>query len=255
MKEIIRFEHKDFGGVRALKIKENPWFVAMDVAGVLGYQNARTMTRRLDDDEKGVQILHTLGGPQEVTIINEPGLYNAIFGSQKPNAKKFKRWVIHDILPSIRKHGFYQHSSCAGQPLKNRKITHNMVKMVAMSNPKIRGQLALRALQAYTDVPVDDLLEQQEMYDAEPSSLMSAEIQRFVAENCSFGTDLTENATALYHSFLARSPRKPGSLQVSQKKFGATLSQFYPKIKRKGLYVYCGLELKLRSKVKTNKPE
>lgn len=68
-------------------IDGEPWFVAKDVAEILGYENSRTMTRRLDDEEKGVQKLHTLGGDQEVTVINESGLYNAILGSSKPEAK------------------------------------------------------------------------------------------------------------------------------------------------------------------------
>lgn len=65
------------------------------------------MAERLDDDEKGTRKLCTLGGDQEMTIINESGLYNAILGSNKPDAKKFKKWVTAEVLPSIRKYGAY----------------------------------------------------------------------------------------------------------------------------------------------------
>lgn len=84
-----------------------PWFVAKDVADVLGYREAKDMTRNLDDDEKGAHILPTLGGDQEVLIINESGLYTAILKSRRKEAKRFKKWVTSTVLPSIRKHGGY----------------------------------------------------------------------------------------------------------------------------------------------------
>ena len=84
-----------------------PWFVATDVAEALEYRNAPDMTRNLDDDEKGTQIVRTLGGDQEMTVINESGLYSAILRSRKPEAKAFKKWVTSEVLPSIRKTGSY----------------------------------------------------------------------------------------------------------------------------------------------------
>ena len=84
-----------------------PWFVASDVSKVLGYRMASDMTRRLDPDEKGTRSVRTLGGTQEVTTINESGLYSAILGSKVEGAKAFKRWVTSEVLPSIRKHGMY----------------------------------------------------------------------------------------------------------------------------------------------------
>jgi prophage antirepressor-like protein len=85
----------------------DPWFVAADVAKILGYSATSAMTRRLDDDDKGVRILHTLGGEQEMSIITEPGLYVAVIGSQVPLAQEFKRWVTREVLPSIRRTGSY----------------------------------------------------------------------------------------------------------------------------------------------------
>jgi len=81
--------------------------VAADVAKVLGYRNAPDMTRNIDDEDKGTQIVRTLGGTQEITIINESGLYTAIIYSRRPEAKAFRRKVTSEILPSIRKHGGY----------------------------------------------------------------------------------------------------------------------------------------------------
>lgn len=93
--------------VRTLVINNEPWFVAKDVAEILGFDHTPTLTRTLDDDEKGVHIIHTPGGNQQMTIINEPGLYSAILKSRKPEAKQFKRWVTHEVIPTIRKHGAY----------------------------------------------------------------------------------------------------------------------------------------------------
>lgn len=107
MNNIQRF---DFNGTAVRVIKDDqgePWFVAKDVAEILDYENSRTMTRRLDDDEKGVQKLHTPGGEQEMTVISESGLYSAILGSSKPEAKAFKKWVTGEVLPAIRKTGGY----------------------------------------------------------------------------------------------------------------------------------------------------
>jgi len=84
-----------------------PWFVAADVAQFLEYRMASDMTRSLDDDEKGTQIVRTPSGDQEMLVINESGLYSAILKSRKPEAKRFKRWVTHEVLPTIRRTGTY----------------------------------------------------------------------------------------------------------------------------------------------------
>nr|BFD90671.1 phage antirepressor Ant [Kitasatospora sp. Xyl93] len=93
--------------VRVAMTNEEPWFVAADVATVLGYSATSAMTRTLADDEKGVQSLHTPGGEQQFVVINEPGLYSAILRSRVDGAQRFKRWVTHEVLPSIRRTGSY----------------------------------------------------------------------------------------------------------------------------------------------------
>lgn len=93
--------------VRTVTIDGEPWFVAADVATVLGYRMASDMTRNLDADEKGTQIVRTPSGDQSMTVISEAGLYEAIFRSRIPAAQDFKRWVKHDVLPTIRKTGRY----------------------------------------------------------------------------------------------------------------------------------------------------
>lgn len=93
--------------VRTVIVDGEPWFVAADIARILGYSATEAMTRSMDDDEKGMQILHTPGGDQKVTVINEPGLYDAILRSRIAAARDFKRWVKCDVLPQIRRTGFY----------------------------------------------------------------------------------------------------------------------------------------------------
>jgi prophage antirepressor-like protein len=89
-------------------IKDNqPWFVAKDVCDVLEIVNSRKALSALDDDEKGVTNSYTLGGSQEMATINESGLYHLIFKSRKKVAKEFRKWVTSEILPSIRKYGFF----------------------------------------------------------------------------------------------------------------------------------------------------
>lgn len=104
---LMAFENAQFGTIRAATVDGEPWFVATDVAKALGYGHTPHMTRRLDDDEKGVRSVDTPGGMQDLTVINEPGLYNAVLGSKLPEAKAFKRWVTHEVLPSIRRTGGY----------------------------------------------------------------------------------------------------------------------------------------------------
>lgn len=107
MSEIQPF---DFEGtqVRTLTTPEGEtWWVLADVCKALGITNARNVAARLDDDYKGVHPIDTLGGVQNTTIINESGLYEVILRSDKPDAKRFRKWVTGDVLPSIRKHGAY----------------------------------------------------------------------------------------------------------------------------------------------------
>ena len=107
MNELLVFENNQFGQVRAIMKDGEPWFVAADVCRALEIANNRDALTRLEQDEKGVALTDTPGGAQEVTIVNEPGLYALVLGSRKPEAKAFKRWVTHEVIPSIRKYGMY----------------------------------------------------------------------------------------------------------------------------------------------------
>ena len=105
--KLMIFENETFGKVRTLTIGGEAWFVAADVCKALELGNPSMTVERLDDDEKGISTIDTLGGKQRMAIINEPGLYSLVLSSRKPEAKAFKRWVTHEVLPNIRKHGVY----------------------------------------------------------------------------------------------------------------------------------------------------
>lgn len=107
--QIFNFKNNEFGLIRTLTLKGEPWFVGRDVAESLGYAEPRSaISKKVDTEDKGVAEMETPSGKQKVTIINESGLYSLIFGSKLESAKRFKRWVTSEVLPSIRKTGGYQ---------------------------------------------------------------------------------------------------------------------------------------------------
>lgn len=108
MNEIKVFENEQFGSLRTLELNGEPWFVGAEVATILGYTNTRdAIKKHVDDDDKGVAKCDTLSGKQNMTVINESGLYSLIMSSKLPSAKQFKHWVTSEVLPSIRKNGAY----------------------------------------------------------------------------------------------------------------------------------------------------
>ena len=102
--KLMIFENDAFGKVRTLNLNGEPWFVAVDVCSVLDLSNPTIAVSRLDEDERA---MFNLGRQGDATIVNEPGLYTLVLGSRKPEAKAFKRWITHEVIPAIRKHGVY----------------------------------------------------------------------------------------------------------------------------------------------------
>ena len=108
---LMIFENPEFGAIRSILIDGEPWFVAADVCKALELEKTNRALSRLDDDEKGAHSVSTPGGRQRMSIISESGLYSLILGSRKPEARAFKRWITHEVIPSIRKHGAYMTDS------------------------------------------------------------------------------------------------------------------------------------------------
>lgn len=108
MNDLKCFESDNFGQIRVIERDGEPWFVAKDVCDCLDMANSRDAVSRLDYDEKdAVGLTDGIGRDKEMTIISESGLYSLVLSSRKPDAKAFKRWVTHDVIPSIRKTGAY----------------------------------------------------------------------------------------------------------------------------------------------------
>ena len=108
MNSLTVFENPEFGPIRTVELDGEPWLVGKDVAEALGYTNPRkALADHVDDEDKGVTKCYTPGGDQDMTIINESGLYSLVLSSKLPTARKFRRWVTSEVLPSIRKTGGY----------------------------------------------------------------------------------------------------------------------------------------------------
>ncbi len=127
MNEMTIFNFKD-NEIRTVMIESEPWWVAKDIADVLEYSDTQVLTRQLDEDEKGMHPVHTPGGLQNLTIVNESGLYSAIINSKKPEAKAFKKWVTSEVLPSIRKTGKFEQSLNHHSDLIDDATTDKMIE-------------------------------------------------------------------------------------------------------------------------------
>lgn len=131
MNEIRIFDSPEFGEVRTVMIDGEPWFVGKDVAESLGYKNTRqALSTNVMEEDKGVNSMDTPSGTQQMTIINESGLYSLIFGSKLESAKKFKRWVTSEVLPQLRKTGGYQLSDLRNNPMKLLEVHYEAIRQV-----------------------------------------------------------------------------------------------------------------------------
>ena len=108
MENLQIFKNEEFGEIRTVTVNSEPWFVGKDIAEVLGYAEPRSaVSKKVEECDRGVAEMETPSGKQNMTIINESGLYALIFGSKLESAKRFKHWVTSEILPTIRKTGGY----------------------------------------------------------------------------------------------------------------------------------------------------
>ena len=142
--KLMIFENEAFGKVRTLNLNGEPWFVAADVCKALELGNPSMTVERLDDDEKGISTIDTLGGKQRMAIINEPGLYSLVLSSRKPEAKAFKRWITHEVIPAIRKYGGYMTKSLLEQVLENPNLIYEFARRMLeeqQKNERLRQEL------------------------------------------------------------------------------------------------------------------
>lgn len=136
--QIFNFDSNE---VRTVIVNEEPYFVGKDVATILGYKRtADAIKQHVDSEDKGVGKIQTPGGLQKTTLINESGLYSLIFSSKLDSAKRFKRWVTSEVLPQIRKQGFYMTNSLVQEIVDNPQVIHYLAEQVAMINENNKAQ-------------------------------------------------------------------------------------------------------------------
>lgn len=145
-RDIIPFENPEFGRLRVISEDGETWFVATDVAKALDYRMASDMTRRLDDDEKGTRSVRTPGGMQELSVISFPGLLNAVLGSKAKGAKEYKRWVTHEVLPSVHRTGAYRVPTSDGIDLRSTydalRLTHHALSVATEEMERLHDRNA-----------------------------------------------------------------------------------------------------------------
>lgn len=196
MSNIVPF---NFGDelVRVVMLFDDPWWVAGDIAKVLGYARAPDMVRNLDDDEKGVHILHTLGGEQEFTIISESGVYAAVLKSRRPEAKVFRKWVTGTVLPELRRTGTY--SMAPDQPALPAPLTDvDMPRFTAALAAvqlmrRLRGNTAALQLWDHLGLPRPDLtIEAADDDMAQRVLLWATERDNFTTDELAAGLGLAK---------------------------------------------------------------
>lgn len=183
--------------IRVLEESGAPLFVASDVAKVLGYRMSSDMTRRLDGDEKGTRSVRTLGGTQEMTVITESGLYSAILGSKVEGARRFKRWVTHEVLPAIRRHGVYATQQAAEEFIKNPDALLYTLKALQEEREKTAQLEAQAALDAPKVLFADSVA-------ASKTSILVGQLAKILTQN---GFEIGQNRLFAWmrnHGYLSK---------------------------------------------------
>lgn len=183
MNELKVFENHEFGTLRGVEINGESWLVGKDVAERLGYSNPRkAIIDHVDDEDKcdGVTIRDSMGREQNPICINESGLYSLVLGSKLPNAKKFKRWVTHEVLPAIRKHGGYLTAEKVEEALLNPDV------LIRLATELKDEREARKALESKVAEDAPKVLFAQAVEQAE-NSILVGDLAKLIKQN---GTDI-----------------------------------------------------------------
>lgn len=160
MSEIKNFTNEEFGTVRTVVINNEPYFVGKDVAEVLGYSEPRSaISKKVDEEDRGVAKMETPSGIQEMTCINESGLYSLILSSKLPSAKKFKRWVTSEVLPAIRKTGGYHLPSTYKEALQELivQVEENEKLQIENNEMKPKAEFFDTVADSKTAIPMNEV--------------------------------------------------------------------------------------------------
>ena len=177
MTDLKIFESPEFGTVRTVTINGEPWLVGKDVAEALGYSNPRkAISDHVDAEDRGVTKCDTLGGPQEMTIINESGLYALVLSSKLPTARRYKHWVTSEVLPSIRKHGLYATAETAERLLSDPDFVIRLFTEIK-AEKEMRQQLEAEAAANAPKVLFADSVE------ASKTSILVFDLAKLIRQN------------------------------------------------------------------------
>lgn len=184
MNELTVFNHEEFGTIRTTVINEEPWFVGKDVAVVLGYKDTvNALKAHVDADDKGGCQIATPSGNQNMTVINESGLYSLVLSSKLPGAKKFKRWVTSEVLPSIRKHGAYMTAETI------EKVLLNPDTIIKLATDLKEEQQKRKLLEAKVEEDKPKVLFAEAVSTAK-TSILVGELAKLLKQN---GVDIGQN--------------------------------------------------------------
>lgn len=211
MNEMQVFEREEFGQIRTITRDGEPWFVAVDVCRALEHSNVSSALERLDDDERSKL---NLGRQGETNVVNEPGLYTLVLGSRKPEAKAFKRWITHEVLPSIRKTGAYATDT---------KLME-AAKLIATCEQPTALPALIALMSEYTGVP---LTGSATNYKNQRFDEMT-HVRNWIESMCLTTNDLlSEPRDALYARFLDWVSLSHLSVSISMKSFCSIVRSLY----------------------------
>lgn len=174
MKELQIFNSEEFGEIRTVSINDEPWFVASDICRALDIQNVTQAVQKLDDDERS---MFNIGRQGNANCVNEYGLYSLVLASRKPEAKKFKRWITHEVIPSIRKHGGY----IAGQDTMTDDQLLAKALLVAQSKIAERDQIIAKKQERIEQMKPKALF--ADAVSASKHSILIGDLAKLICQN------------------------------------------------------------------------
>ncbi len=240
----------------------NSWFVGKDIAGALGYSDTDQAIRqhcKLSKLFKPVDLTGLECGPRGMVLIPEPDVYRLVTKSTLPAAEQFEAWIFEEVLPTIRKTGGYQMPG-TGDPRfmddtcvkRSGNMYFPMAKLVESADNYLEGKAALKALNYFTGMPVDDLLaeldERQLASGLESGglgkkSMARDAIRRWMYEQCDVGEEYSERAGVLYQAFIAWAKENcPSPCTVTLKAFGIDVARQFER-RKSGVIYYIGIRL------------
>lgn len=248
---IQQFEHEQFGKIRAAIIDGEPWFLVSDICTYFGITNRNRVLQQVDEEDKGGTQMDTPGGNQTVAIVNESGLYTILFYIQPKKArgisdeeiekrydkiKRFKRWVTHEVLPSIRRHGMYATPQTVDEMLADPDTMIRTLKALKAERQKVQALTDDNARMLPKALAYDSFIDTDGTYSITSAARFMAQIDKTITRNRLFGYLRADEIICKS----TREPTKKGIQrgyvkQTAAKKANGDAAQPYARLTQKGL--------------------